>query len=93
MLQSISGHFSKYYHRVRMNRRATRVGAFEVFEAAHVVSGRPEMDRSNKSQPVKASQFVRDLYNRMVIWLNKSGVFRERTIRISNYGCWLQTEG
>ena len=81
-------------HRIRIrNRRATLVGAFEVFEAAHVVSRRPEIDRSNNSQPVKASQFVRDLYYRMVIWLNKSGFFRERTIRISNYGRWLQTEG
>ena len=49
-------------YRIRIHRRATRVGAFEVFEAAHVVSRRPEIDRSNNSQPVKASQFVRDLY-------------------------------
>ena len=26
----------KQYHRIRIHRRATRVGAFEVFEAAHV---------------------------------------------------------
>ena len=28
--------FQQYRHRIRIHRRATRVGAFEVFEAAHV---------------------------------------------------------
>ena len=37
----------QHYHRIRIHRRATRVGAFEVFEAAHVVLRRPEIDRSN----------------------------------------------
>ena len=62
-------------HRIRIHRRVTHIGTFEVFDAAHVVSRRPEIDHSNNSQPVKASQFVRDLNYRMVIWLNKSGVF------------------
>ena len=56
-------------HRIRIHKKDTRVGAFEVFEAAHVVLRRPEIDRSNNSQPVKASQFVRDLYYRMVNYL------------------------
>ena len=73
-------------HRIRTHRSAIRVGAFELFEAAYAVSRRPEIDRSNNSQPVKATQFVRDLYYRMVIWLNKSGFCRDPTIRISNYG-------
>jgi hypothetical protein len=72
-----------------MNRRATRVGTFEVFEAAHVASRIPEIARSNYSQPVKASQFVRDLYCRMAISLNKSTIFRKRTIQITNHGRWL----
>jgi hypothetical protein len=36
-----------------MNRRATRVGSFEVFEVAHVASRIPEIARSNYSQPAK----------------------------------------
>ena len=34
--QRIVLHDRKPYHRIRIHRRATRVGAFEVFEAAHV---------------------------------------------------------
>jgi hypothetical protein len=34
-----------------MNRRATRVGSFEVFEVAHVASRIPEIARSNHRRP------------------------------------------
>ena len=76
-----------------MNRRASCVGTFEVFEAAHVASRTPEIARSNNSQPVNASQFVSDLYCRMPIWLNKSTIFCKRTIQITNCGRWLEIEG
>ena len=67
-----------------MNRRASCVGTFEVFEAAHVAS--------NNSQPVNASQFVSDLYCRMPIWPNKSTIFCKRMIQITNCGRWLEIE-